>query len=59
MGADKHELSEHDAVAGREPLAWPVRTIRGVMHDYDDVALLEITDPSDETLDAIQVPATG
>ena len=59
MGADKHERSEHEAVVGREPSAWPVSTIRGLIHVYDDVALLEITDPSETTLDAIRVPAAG
>ena len=34
-------------------------TIRGLIYVYDDVALLEITDPSETTLDAIQVPAAG
>ena len=30
-----------------------------LMHVYDDVALLEITDASETTLDAIRVPAAG
>lgn len=52
--------SEHDVVVLREPVGkWPAGTIGAVVSVYDDSLLIEITGTGGETLDTIQVRASG
>jgi predicted dinucleotide-binding enzyme len=60
MATVKQEISEHDVVVLLEPVAaWPAGTTGAVISRYGDKVLVEITDPTGKTLDAIQVTRAG